>query len=100
MNPEIYRNRRTALLEKIRAQYPQKKDGALVLFAGFEHDAAPFRQEGSFFYLTGITEPGVALFVELDGKTTLYIPNCGAERAKWVKELIPLTQENAQELGV
>jgi Xaa-Pro aminopeptidase len=99
MNSEIYKNRRNVLLERIRSEYPSK-DGALVLFAGFEHDGAPFRQEGSFFYLTGITEPGVALFVEFNGKTTLFIPNCGQERAKWVMEPIPLTQEHAHDLGV
>lgn len=99
MNVEIYKNRRDLLLQRIRSEYPSKK-GALVLFAGFEHDAAPFRQEGFFFYLTGITEPGVVLFVEFDGKTTLFTPNCGDERAKWVKEPIPLKPENADELGV
>ncbi len=100
MNPELYRSRRNELLEKIREAHPDKKDGALVLFAGFEHDGSAFRQEGSFFYLTGIREPGVALYVDLDGTSTLYIPNCGETRAKWVMETIPLTQENADELGV
>jgi Xaa-Pro aminopeptidase len=99
MTSEIYRNRRSVLLERIASEYPSKQ-GALVLFAGFEHDGAPFRQESSFFYLSGIAEPGVVLFVDLDGKTTLYIPNCGETRAQWVMEPIPLTQENAQELGV
>ena len=99
MNSEIYKNRRKVLLERIRSQYP-KHHGALVLFANFEHDGAPFRQEGSFFYLSGIREPGVALYVDLDGTTTLYIPNCGDVRTQWVAESIPLTQENAQELGV
>jgi Xaa-Pro aminopeptidase len=100
MNPELYRSRRNELLEKIREAHPQKKDGALVLFAGFEHDAAPFRQEGSFFYLTGIREPGVVVYVELNGTTTLYTPNCGETRAQWVMEHVPLLQENADELGV
>lgn len=100
MNPELYRSRRNELLESIREQFPDKKDGALVLFAGFEHERTTFRQEGSFFYLTGINEPGVALYVDLDGTSTLYIPNCGDVRAKWVMETIPLTQENASELGV
>jgi Xaa-Pro aminopeptidase len=100
MNSEIYKNRRNQLLERIRQQFPEKKDGALVLFAGFEHERTTFRQEASFFYLTGIREPGVALYVELDGTSTLYIPNCGEVRAKWVMEHIPLLQENAHELGV
>lgn len=99
MNPEIYKNRRKVLLERIASEYPSKH-GALVLFASFEHDGAQFRQEGSFFYLTGIREPGVALVVELDGNATLYIPHCGETRAQWVMEPIPLKQENAQELGV
>lgn len=100
MNVELYRSRRTALLERIRTQFPDKKEGALVLFAGFEHLSPTFRQEASFFYLSGIREPGVVLYVELDGTTTLYIPNCGETRAQWVMEPIPLKQENAQELGV
>lgn len=100
MNPEIYKNRRTELLQRIRKNFPDKKDGALVLFAGFEHDRTVFRQEASFFYLSGIREPGVVLYVELDGTTTLYIPNCGETRAQWVMEAVPLLQENAHDLGV
>lgn len=100
MNPEIYKNRRDTLLKSIQQQFPDKKDGALVLFAGFEHDRTVFRQEASFFYLSGIREPGVVLYVELDGTTTLYIPNCGETRAQWVMEAVPLLQENAHDLGV
>lgn len=100
MNPELYRSRRNQLLERIREQFPDKKDDALVLFAGFEHERSVFRQESSFFYLSGIREPGVVLYIELDGTTTLYIPNCGDVRAQWVMEPTPLKEENAQELGV
>ena len=37
--------------------------------------------------------------IELNGTSTLYIPNCGKERAKWMFSSVDLTQENAKNLG-
>lgn len=53
------RARRVALAEKLNG-------GIAVLFAAEEPllDFTPFRQDSSFYYLTGWTEPGAALVIE------------------------------------
>jgi Xaa-Pro aminopeptidase len=54
-----YHARRVALSEKL-------KGGVALFFAADEPvlDFTPFRQDSSFFYLTGSTEPGQALLIE------------------------------------
>lgn len=94
----IYKLRAKDLLGMLAQEYP-KTQGAVVLFAGFEGHAAPFNQESSFFYFTGITEPGAIAVFNLNGKSTLYVPNHGATRAAWVHTPVALTQENAKKLG-
>lgn len=95
----IFKARRKELLTQIMAQYPDKQ-GMVMLIAGFESDRIRFWQESSFFYYTGITEPGTVLTMDMNGKTTLYIPNCGDVRAQWVYSSVHLTQDNAKNLGV
>ncbi len=90
--------RRQDLSALISQEYPEKK-GAIVLFGAFEHDRTKFRQESSFYYLTGITEPGAVVVIDLQGKSTLYTPDHGANRSAWVHTPVPLTQENAKKLG-
>lgn len=95
----LYALRRKKLIEAVKEKYPDKK-GAIVLFGGFEGERVAFRQESSVYYLSGIQEPGIVLFLELTGKVILYVPNCVDNRSKWVFSPIPLTQVNAQKLGV
>jgi Xaa-Pro aminopeptidase len=94
----IYALRRKKFIEAVRDQHVGKK-GAIVLFGSFEGERVAFRQESSIFYLSGIQEPGIVLFLDLNGRTTLYVPNCIENRSKWVFSSIPLIQENAQKLG-
>lgn len=56
--PDVYRERRLALAEKLRG-------GVAVLFAAQEPvlDLMPYRQDADFYYLTGWDEPGAALLV-------------------------------------
>lgn len=96
----IYANRREQLVKNILASHPQVAHGAVLLFAAFETEKYAFRQESSFYYYTGITEPGVALWIDLAGKTTLFVPHCSAVRAKWVACTISPTLEHAKLLGV
>lgn len=92
--------RRKDLVSVIKQQYQQEK-GLVVLFAGFEGGSQLFLQESSFYYLTGIQEPGIVLAIDLQtDETTLYIPHCDQERAKWITSKIQLKQENAKKLGV
>src|SRR6516225_5565606 len=59
-NNADYRARRIALAKLM-------KDGALLLFAPTEaegpNDLYGFRQDDNFYYLTGWSEPGAAVFI-------------------------------------
>ena len=94
----LYEARRQKLIDSVKQT--ASPESLIVLFAGFEDDCKAFRQESSFFYYTGIQEPGVALVLDMHGKSTLYIPNCGDTRQKWVFSHIALTQANARTLCV
>ncbi len=95
----IYMSRRKDLIEKVK-QNNQTKNGLIVLFAGFEHECRSFHQENTFYYFTGITEPGVVLTLDLQGNSTLFIPNCMENRKKWMFSPVELTQKNASTLGI
>lgn len=96
----LHAKRRADLTKNIQEAHPNINQGAILLFAAFEQDKYAFRQESSFYYYSGITEPGVALWIDLSGKTTLYIPNCSETRAKWVSKTIAPTLQDAKQLGV
>ncbi len=95
----LHKTRRKNLITAIKQTHPTLK-GNVVLFAAFEHAGSAFRQESSFYYLTGLREPGIVMSINLDGAADLYIPNCDQERAKWINAPVSLTQANAAHLGV
>lgn len=71
MNALLYSDRRRQLLQAIHAGY------AVTAFDAMQQtndSAAPFIQEASFYYLTGINEPGWQLFVTKEGVETLLAP--------------------------
>jgi Xaa-Pro aminopeptidase len=80
--------RRDELLSLIHQQYPDSGKGFVFLLGGLEQDTRSFLQESSFYYLTGVTEPGVALIMDLEGHTTLYVPNFEGRRTQWMGETI------------
>lgn len=90
--------RRKNLTDLIRHKHSEAK-GALVLIAGFEQDRARFWQECSFYYLTGLEEPGVIAVIDLQGEAVLYIPHCGIKRSDWLSSPVELVQENSALLG-
>lgn len=99
-NFSLFKERRNALITLVKNKYPNQK-GHIVLFANFEQEAIPFKQESSFYYLTGISEPTLALIIDSEtSKTTLMIPNFGKERAKWVVGAFEASEQKAQELCV
>jgi Xaa-Pro aminopeptidase len=67
-----YIQRRQTLVERIKQKHD--KAGAVVLWGGFEVDGRKFVQESSFLYLTGCTQPGCALTIDMDGSSTLWVP--------------------------
>lgn len=96
----LFKNRRVALLQKIAQQFPDKR-GPVILFGAFEKSGYPFRQESSFYYLTGIQEPGVVLVLQEDGKEILFAPAYEQERSKWVATAFSgNSKDDAQKLGI
>ncbi|MBY0354077.1 Xaa-Pro peptidase family protein [Candidatus Babeliales bacterium] len=94
-----FKNRRKNLREFIKQQYPELTKGVFILPAGFEQERHRFRQESSFFYLTGLHEPAAVLCVYLDGREVLYLPNFGNERKKWVEVYVD-TSTSPEHIGV
>lgn len=86
-NLAYFRPQREALVELVKQKYPGKK-GTILLFANFEQEALKFKQESSFYYFSGINEPGTVIAIELDGPSTLFTPNCGPARIHWVANCI------------
>ncbi len=95
----MHKLRRDDLRNLIKQEHPNVS-GAVFLFAGFEGECAAFQQEPSFFYFTGLKEPGIVVRMDLDGATTLYVPDFGGEREKWMPPQVPFTQENKKTIGV
>jgi len=94
----LFALRRKELVKQVKEQF-KNLQGKIVLFAGFEKECAAFRQESSFYYFTGIEEPGVVLVLDLDSmESTLYVPNCVEKRSQWMFSDIPLVQESAKDL--
>jgi len=90
-----YKSRRAELVRQVKANHPDRERGLIVLFAGFEGERTVFRQDSTFFYFTGIREPGLALVLDFAGTETLYVPNCGKNRLQWVKESVDLSPKGA-----
>ncbi len=100
-NASMFASRRTVLLESIKKDFPEKAaSGIVVLFGAFERECSLFRQERSFYYFTGVQEPASVLMLDINsGKSTLYIPNFGAERAKWMQTPIESNDHHAEQWG-
>lgn len=98
----IFRNRRDQVIDFLNRENPNLFSGAIILFADFESDRSVFRQESSFYYLTGIVEPGAILLMFLDGKQYLYLPNYGGIRERWTNTKVKIDKDaalRAKELG-
>lgn len=101
LDAKIYQSRQQALKALIQDKYQDANTGIILLFGDFETDHYSFKQERSLYYLTGIQEPAVAWLYDLaDDKRTLFIPNFGSERAKWVADAIMPTAKAAQNHNV
>lgn len=92
----LFRDRRDRLFQAASEKY--SGPSMLLLGADFEGTRHTFRQNSSFYYVTGITEPAVIACCFFDGDSTLYVPQFGQRRNKWVTTSIQ-TETNAQSLG-
>jgi Xaa-Pro aminopeptidase len=94
-----FKQRRTALAHLVKNAYPQQA-GVVVLFASYEHPRHPFWQDSTFYYFTGLAhEPGAVAVIDLDGHTTVYLPQFSGNRSQWVCEGATCDEACAQRLG-
>ncbi|MCK5632424.1 aminopeptidase P N-terminal domain-containing protein [bacterium] len=93
----LYVSRREKLVSTVKQEHKVQK-GAILLFSNFEKDSVDFKQESSFFYLTGLEEPGVAMLCNFDGTSTLYTPKYDMDRSQWMDNTIDVN--NPKKLGV
>lgn len=96
----LFALRKKDLLNTLTDIYGKLDTSVIMLFAGFESERIRFRQESSFYYLTGIEEPGIALSIPFDGASCLWVPNCMPNRAQWVDIPVAFEQKNAHLFGV
>jgi len=96
----IYQLRRKDLVEAIKQQHSDDATGMVVLFSAFEIGSERFRQDKTFYYYTGINEPGSVLVIDMDGVSTVYVPNCFAKRSQWMALPEALVNRDAKALNV
>lgn len=88
--PDIFKDRRHALMEKL--------DGRVAVIYGGERQGSGvveqlFIQESSFYYLTGVSEPGAALILapnEKQYKEILYLQPRNPDVENWDGRRLPL----------
>ena len=100
INYDVYKSRRNKLHEIMRKELGAKDDGLIVLFGDFENERHNFRQESTFYYYTGVTEPGIVLLSYLDGKEFLYLPNYAGSRAQWLTTKLSKDDASARKFKV
>ncbi len=95
-----FKNRRTKIIEQIKLLNPKGGAGALLLIADFESARHVFKQESSFYYLTGITEPAVVMCcyfdgIDVNGTDLLYLPFYSQSREQWVQTGLTIKSDKA-----
>lgn len=61
-----------------------QKPSILVIFAALEPSRTSFWQDSTFYYLTGIQEPGWVLVIDEKGVSHLYVPQTTIDRSIWL----------------
>ncbi len=97
-NYSIYKHRRQQLRNSLKGKYPGAT-GAILLLGAFENSRLRFKQDATFYYFTGIEEPGAALLINLEGEETLYLPDYKGGRSIWIAGNRELEQGNAEFFG-
>lgn len=79
----VYSLRRQELRSRLKEQYPDVQKASVLLFGAFEPAHGSFVQESSFYYVTGLSEPGIVALLHDDGNMTIYQPHYAPERTTW-----------------
>jgi len=93
-----YIERRQQLLKILQETYPGQK-GLILIAAGFEQSRYSFRQDSTFYYLTGIEEPAAALTLSEEG-STVWVPQYSSSRAQWVSQVIDSAMFAREKVGI
>lgn len=97
----VYAQRRAELLSAVHNAYPSlNKHSVIVLIGAFEQERTLFRQESSFYYFSGITEPGAVLVIGMDGTTTVWYPSCYHKRFQWVDMPLDIRTDQIKQLHI
>jgi Xaa-Pro aminopeptidase len=95
--PEVYRDRRARLARRVEA-------GTIVVWGGGDDrgygDVGTFRQESSFFYLTGVELPNAVLVIRAaDGDESLFLPPRNPNVERWTGPKWGPGEDSAAALG-
>lgn len=78
----VYAQRRSMVWQSI--QKKAKKPSACLIFAALEPSRTLFWQDSTFYYLTGIQEPGWVLLIDAHGEARIYVPQTTIDRSVWL----------------
>lgn len=93
--PAVYQERRRKLMAELGG-------GVAVLYARGKEDRDGYRQDGDFYYLTGLDEEGAALVLSPEERTykeTLFLKPRDPEAERWVGERAGLGEALRKETG-
>lgn len=76
-------NRSRVIQAAVKTLPSHDEPWVIVLANDFESHRERFRSESSFYYLTGLNEPGIMVCIYSDGRTILYRPNYSTDRELW-----------------
>lgn len=92
----LYKERRKRLADSLIGNHLYNSHGFFICFSGLEVGTSVFQADSTFFYLTGINEPGLVLLLTQEGLATLYMPCYQSARSLWIKDAIECTDEFAK----
>jgi Xaa-Pro aminopeptidase len=100
LSPAFFAGRRAALLQRWQAEIQPAETHVLLLRgAAARADMDTFYQDHDFYYLTGVSEPDVALLMLPDGTEELLVPPYSRFTATWEGERLAPGEAAARRTG-
>ena len=88
----LFKERRKRLQQSVASW---NQNDTILLCAASEASNSRFVQDSTFYYFTGINEPGAVLCIEGDGTERLFVPQYNGVRAQWVSHEITVYDDPA-----